>query len=110
MICVPSLNHESHFGIGPRDLIHSLSTLLAQFRGGNPAVIGVLQDKLTQLGLSVSSPQKLIDLSSSEDEREEWNVNPRSITWSENSLYSPTSSVASGLGFPTDISAMDTGL
>jgi hypothetical protein len=24
MIIMPSMNHESHFGIGPRDLIHSL--------------------------------------------------------------------------------------
>ncbi|PSN61952.1 hypothetical protein BS50DRAFT_650362 [Corynespora cassiicola Philippines] len=101
MICVPSINHESHFGIGPRDLIHSLSSLLASYRGGNPAVINILQDKLTTLGLSVSSPQKLIDLSSSEDEREDWsNGTPRSLTWSDSALYTPVSPV-----FP---STMDT--
>lgn len=94
MICVPSLNHESHFGIGPRDLIHSLSSLLAHFRGGNPAVISILQDKLTQLGVSVASPQKLIDLSSSEEERDESTGTPRSITWSESSGYSPTAATA----------------
>jgi hypothetical protein len=72
MIIMPAMNHESHFGIGPRDLIHSLSQVLSSFRGGNPAVINILQDKLTQLGLSVGSPQKLLELSSPEEEKEEW--------------------------------------
>lgn len=74
MMIMPSMNHESHFGIGPRDLIHSLSQILARFRGGNPAVIGILQDKLETLGLSHGSPQKLLELSSPEEEREEWHV------------------------------------
>ncbi|KAF2473748.1 uncharacterized protein BDR25DRAFT_281672 [Lindgomyces ingoldianus] len=89
MICVPAINHESHFWIGPRDLIHSLSSLLASFRGGNPAVIRILQEKLTTLGLWVSSPQKLIDISSSEDEHEDWGGNQRSLVWSENVLIPP---------------------
>jgi hypothetical protein len=72
MMIMPSLNHESHFDIGPRDLIHSLSQVLASFRGGNPAVISILQDKLTTLGLGVGSPQKLLELSSPETEHEEW--------------------------------------
>ncbi|KAH9874597.1 hypothetical protein IAQ61_003787 [Plenodomus lingam] len=72
MMIMPSMNHESHFGIGPRDLIHSLSQVLAGFRGGNPAVIGILQEKLDTLGLSHGSPQKLLELSSPEEEREEW--------------------------------------
>jgi hypothetical protein len=72
MMIMPSLNHESHFDVGPRDLIHSLSRVLAGFRGGNPAVISILQDKLTTLGLSVGSPQKLLEISSPEEEREEW--------------------------------------
>jgi len=72
MIIMPSMNHESHFGIGPRDLIHSLSQVLSNFRGGNPAVINILQDKLTQLGMSCGSPQKLLELSSPEEEKEEW--------------------------------------
>lgn len=69
---MPSMNHESHFGIGPRDLIHSLSQVLAGFRGGNPAVIGILQQKLETLGLAQGSPQKLLELSSPDEEREEW--------------------------------------
>ncbi|KAF2855748.1 hypothetical protein T440DRAFT_162217 [Plenodomus tracheiphilus IPT5] len=72
MMIMPSMNHESHFGIGPRDLIHSLSQVLAGFRGGNPAVIGILQGKLETLGLSHGSPQKLLELSSPEEEREDW--------------------------------------
>jgi hypothetical protein len=72
MIIMPSMNHESHFGIGPRDLIHSLSRVLSSFRGGNPAVIGILQDKLTQLGMAIGSPQKLLELSSPEEEKDEW--------------------------------------
>ena len=72
MIIMPSMNHESHFGIGPRDLIHSLSRVLSSFRGGNPAVISILQDKLTQLGMAVGSPQKLLEVSSPEEEKEEW--------------------------------------
>ena len=72
MMIMPSMNHESHFDIGPRDLIHSLSHVLASFRGGNPAVISILQDKLTALGLAVGSPQKLLDVSSPDEEHEEW--------------------------------------
>ncbi|KAF1833007.1 hypothetical protein BDW02DRAFT_402713 [Decorospora gaudefroyi] len=72
MMIMPSLNHGSHFDIGPRDLIHSLSQVLASFRGGNPAVISILQEKLTTLGLGSRSPQKLLELSSPEEEHEEW--------------------------------------
>lgn len=72
MIIMPSMNHESHFGIGPRDLIHNLSVVLSGFRGGNPAVLNILQDKLSTLGMAVGSPQKLLELSSPEEEREEW--------------------------------------
>lgn len=72
MMIMPSLNHESHFDVGPRDLIHSLAQVLASFRGGNPAVISILQEKLTMLGLSAGSPQKLLELSSPEEEHEEW--------------------------------------
>ena len=72
MIIMPSMNDDSPFGLGPRDLIHSLSQVLASFRGGNPAVISILQDKLTTLGLAVGSPQKLLELSSPEDEKDEW--------------------------------------
>ncbi|KAL6710351.1 hypothetical protein ACN47E_009297 [Coniothyrium glycines] len=78
MMIMPSMNTESHFGIGPRDLIHSLSQVLAGFRGGNMAVISILQDKLTTLGLSVGSPQKLLELSSPEEEPEEWHEISRS--------------------------------
>jgi hypothetical protein len=72
MIIMPSMNHESHFGIGPRDLIHNLSRVLSGFRGGNPAVLSILQDKLSTLGLAVGSPQRLLELSSPEEEREEF--------------------------------------
>lgn len=82
MMIMPSMNHESHFGIGPRDLIHSLTQVLSAFRGGNPAVISILQEKLTLLGLSVGSPQKLLEISSSEEEHEEWH---------DRSMSSPTS-------------------
>jgi hypothetical protein len=99
MICIPSATPES-FGVGPRDLIHSLSVLLGSFRGGNPAVVSILQEKLTTLGISVCSPQqKLLDMSSSEDDRERdsdramLSVNmsgaPRAINWSESGIYSP---------------------
>ncbi|PVH96923.1 hypothetical protein DM02DRAFT_674445 [Periconia macrospinosa] len=74
MICVPSLNQHSGFGLGPRDLIHSLSSLLSSFRGGNPAVMNILQEKLDVLGLSVSSPQKLLELSSPEEDKPEWHT------------------------------------
>ncbi|KAH7088829.1 hypothetical protein FB567DRAFT_318879 [Paraphoma chrysanthemicola] len=72
MIIMPSMNHESHFGIGPRDLIHNLSQVLSGFRGGNPAVLNILQEKLATLGLAVGSPQRLLELSSPEEDREEW--------------------------------------
>jgi len=72
MMIMPSLNHESRFDVGPRDLIHSLAQVLGNFRGGNPSVINILQEKLTTLGFAAGSPQKLIDLSSPEEEYEEW--------------------------------------
>jgi len=72
MIYVPSLNQQSRFDVGPRDLLHTLSTLLGSFRGGNPTVINVLQEKLSALGISISSPQgRLIDLAPSEIEQDE---------------------------------------
>jgi hypothetical protein len=70
MICVPSLNQPTGFGVGPRDLICSLSVLLLSFRGGNPAVINVMQQKLTKMGLFVMPPQKLLQSSSPEDEQD----------------------------------------
>ncbi|KAF2129317.1 hypothetical protein P153DRAFT_290769 [Dothidotthia symphoricarpi CBS 119687] len=72
MMIMPSLNHESHFEFGPRDLIHSLSQVLSSFRGGNPAVMSILQEKMAALGLSVGSPQRLLELSSPEEEHEVW--------------------------------------
>jgi len=74
MMIMPSMNQESHFTIGPRDLLHSLSQVLAGFRGGNPAVIGILQQKLETLGLSQGSPQRLLEISSPEEEQEEWHT------------------------------------
>ncbi|KAF9694365.1 hypothetical protein EKO04_007637 [Ascochyta lentis] len=96
MIIMPVMNHESHFGIGPRDLIHSLSKVLSSFRGGNPAVINILQDKLTQLGMSVGSPQKLLELSSPEEEKEEWHrERSMSSPSSHNSSYPPVTPLSS---------------
>lgn len=49
MICVPSLSHSTDNlsgGLSHRDVIHELCTLLASFRGGNPAVIAILREKL----------------------------------------------------------------
>jgi hypothetical protein len=49
MICVPSLSLSTDNlsgGLSHRDVIHELCTLLASFRGGNPAVIAILRDKL----------------------------------------------------------------
>ncbi|CAO2654969.1 Nn.00g117020.m01.CDS01 [Neocucurbitaria sp. VM-36] len=101
MMIMPSMNHESRFGIGPRDLIHSLSQVLSSFRGGNPAVISILQDKLTTLGLAVGSPQKLLDISSPEEEHEEWH--DRSL--SAPSSYRAFTNVAPmSPAFPTSMS------
>lgn len=72
MMIMPSLNHGSHFEFGPRDLVHSLSQVLSSFRGGNPAVMSILQEKMTALGLSVCSPQRLLELSSPEEENDVW--------------------------------------
>lgn len=82
--------------MGPRDLIHSLSSLLGSFRGGNPAVTSILQDKLATLGLTISSPQRrLTDVSSSEDEHEDSrDNNPQSLAWGDgawNSHVTPLS-------------------
>ncbi|KAF1992682.1 hypothetical protein P154DRAFT_528297 [Amniculicola lignicola CBS 123094] len=99
MIFVPTINQDSHFSLGPRDLMHSLGSLLASFRGGNPAVIKVLQEKLTMLGLAVSSPQKLIDLSSSEDENEERARSPMGAAWAEATMYGPITPMVPVQGF-----------
>jgi hypothetical protein len=101
MIIMPSMNHESHFDIGPRDLIHNLSLVLASFRGGNPAVLSILQDKLSTLGLAVGSPQKLLELSSPEEEREEWHDRSMSAP----SSYTPRNDVSPMSPiFPTSMS------
>lgn len=65
--------------------MHSLSQVLAGFRGGNPAVINILQEKLDALGLGVGSPQRMLELSSPEEEPEEFHT--RSIPTS--SPYAP---------------------
>lgn len=84
------MNHESHFGISPRDLIHNLSRVLSGFRGGNPAVLSILQDKLATLGMAIGSPQKLLELSSPEEEREEWHDRTMSAP---SSGYTPRSDI-----------------
>jgi hypothetical protein len=101
MIIMPSMNHESHFDIGPRDLIHNLSLVLAGFRGGNPAVLSILQDKLSTLGLAIGSPQKLLELSSPEEEREEWHDRSMSApsSYTPHTNVSPMSPI-----FPTSMS------
>lgn len=68
MICVPSLTNESHAGLGPRDVIYELCKLLASFRGGNPAVINMLRDKLVSSGLMVQSPERFINYQESEED------------------------------------------
>ncbi|KAL5117894.1 hypothetical protein ACEQ8H_004212 [Pleosporales sp. CAS-2024a] len=93
MIIMPSMNHESHLGIGPRDLIHNLSQVLSGFRGGNPAVLNILQDKLTTLGMAVGSPQKLLELSSPEEEGEEWHDRKLSRNSAPSTTYSAYSDV-----------------
>ncbi|KAF2010132.1 hypothetical protein BU24DRAFT_357367 [Aaosphaeria arxii CBS 175.79] len=104
MICVPTINYDAGFSIGPRDLIHELSTLLASFRGGNPAVINILQEKMSALGLSTSSPRLLTDVSSSEDEHDTSRGLPQSTSWSDMSLYTPPSTTFSEL--PPAMAAM----
>jgi hypothetical protein len=50
MICVPSLTLSTdnpNGGLSHRDVIQELCTLLASFRGGNPAVISILREKLS---------------------------------------------------------------
>lgn len=83
MIIMPSMNHQSDFNIGPRDLIHNLSQVLANFRGGNQAVISILQEKLTTLGLAAGSPQRLLEISSQEEEHGGWH---NSVSALSNSL------------------------
>lgn len=101
MMIMPSMNHESHFDVGPRDLIHSLSQVLGSFRGGNPAVINILQEKLMNLGLALGSPQKLLELSSPEEEQEEWHDR----TYSAPAGFTPFQSVAPiSPTFPTSMS------
>jgi hypothetical protein len=90
MIIMPSLNYESHFNVGPRDLIHNLALVLSGFRGGNPAVLSVLQDKLSTLGLASGSPQKLLEYAAQEEERQEW--------------HNRSSSVPSGCLYSSDVS------
>jgi hypothetical protein len=58
----------SHAGLGPRDVIHELCKLLASFRGGNPAVIAILRDKLVSSGLMESGPDRLIEYQERQDD------------------------------------------
>lgn len=59
----------SHTGLGPRDVVHELCKLLASFRGGNPAVIAILRDKLARSGLMESDPEWLIEYQELEDDQ-----------------------------------------
>ncbi len=59
MICVPSLMDGNHAGPNPRDIVQELCKLLASFRGGNPAVLAILRDKLFRSGLMESAYEGL---------------------------------------------------
>ena len=76
MICVPSFMDGSHAGLGPRDVVHELCKLLASFRGGNPAVIAILRDKLVSSGLMESGPEGLIDYRELGDDDQSGYQNP----------------------------------
>jgi hypothetical protein len=67
MICVPSLTNGNQGGLGLIDVVYELCKLLASFRGGNPAVIGILRDKLFSSGLLVQNPGRIIDFQDQED-------------------------------------------
>ncbi len=58
----------SHTGLSPRDVIHELCKLLASFRGGNPAVIAILRDKLVSSGLMDSGPERFLEYQGLEEE------------------------------------------
>lgn len=60
--------NRSHAGLGPRDVVHELCKLLASFRGGNPAVIAILRDKLVSSRLMESGPESLIGYQELEDD------------------------------------------
>jgi hypothetical protein len=76
MICVPSFMDGSHDGLGSRDVVHELCKLLASFRGGNPAVIAILRDKLVSSGLMESGPEGLIDYRELGDDDQSGYQNP----------------------------------
>jgi len=80
--------------------MNALAQVLASFRGGNPAVLNILQDKLGRLGLSVGSPQRLLELSSPEEEREEWHQRTTSAQSRSSALISMPPSPT----FPTNLS------
>jgi hypothetical protein len=104
MMIMPSLNQGSNFDIGPRDLMHSLAYVLSSFRGGNPAVISILQDKLTTLGLAVGSPQRFLEHSSPEEEPEEWRERAQSAP---SSFPSSTQGTPNSSAFPPNMDMDD---
>jgi hypothetical protein len=50
-----------HADLGPRDVVNELCKLLVNFRGGNPAVIAILRDKLVSSGLMEMGPERYIE-------------------------------------------------
>jgi hypothetical protein len=68
MICVPSLTSGNQGGWGLRDVVYELCKLLASFRGGNPAVVGILREKLFSSGLLMQNPGRIIDFHDQEED------------------------------------------
>lgn len=60
LICVPSFTAGKDKGLDLRDVIFGLCRLLASFRGGDPAVVSLLAEKLVTSGVMLLDPRQAI--------------------------------------------------
>ncbi|KAI7085984.1 hypothetical protein KC356_g5430 [Hortaea werneckii] len=78
MVCVPQCRTEETFLVGPQEHLMYLGKVLGGFRGGNEALLPLMQSRFTELGLAVPAIPRLLGFIS-----EEVDSSPGRITYLE---------------------------
>ncbi|KAK0817268.1 hypothetical protein LTR57_017003 [Friedmanniomyces endolithicus] len=61
MVCVPHQENRK-FELGPHNMLVHLAGILGNFRGGNNALLPILQSRMADVGLSVPAAPRFIDV------------------------------------------------
>lgn len=78
MVCVPQCRANETFWLGPQEHLMFLGKVLGVFRGGNAALLPLMQSRFTELGLAVPAIPRLLGFTS-----EEMESSPGRITYLE---------------------------